>query len=313
MYEFIQLGKNTYVLQAPANIGFYCFDNREVCVIDSGINAHMGERILRIIEEQGWSLKMILTTHHHADHVGGNAFLQEKTGCKIYSSEVNAVIMQHPLINTALVYGGDPYLELHNKLMMSQPCECEVLTQDCLPAGFEMRKVGGHSYEMMIYKTPDDVWFLGDSVLGEEVLQASKVSYVFQVGEYLKSLAIIETLNASRYVPSHGSMTSEIGRLVHRNQEAIAVLHKDICKLCVKPISFEKLAQCLFQEYHMELDMNQYSLYTAALRSHLTYLESEEKVIPRMKKNVLLWEVKSVESSESEDDRGEHETGSTTR
>lgn len=299
MYEFVQLGENTYVLQAPANIGFYCLNHHEVCVIDSGISAHMGERILRLIHEQGWTLKMILNTHHHADHVGGNAYLQKMTGCKIYSSEVNATIMKHPLINTALVYGGEPYLELHNKLMMSMACDCEVITQDCLPTGFEMMNVGGHSYEMMIYKTPDDVWFLGDSVLGEEILQVSKVSYLFQVGEYLKSLSIIEKLNGSCFVPSHGSMTSDIGKLVHKNREVITAIQKDISKLCEEPLSFENLAQRLFEDYHMELDVNQYSLYTAALRSHLSFLESEGKVIPRMKKNVLLWEVKPFEPRES--------------
>jgi hydroxyacylglutathione hydrolase len=39
--------------------------------------------ILAALERNGWSLDEILTTHHHGDHVAGNAALKQRNGAKI--------------------------------------------------------------------------------------------------------------------------------------------------------------------------------------------------------------------------------------
>lgn len=39
--------------------------------------------IMDLLSAKGWSLDWILSTHHHADHTGGNLELKEATGCRI--------------------------------------------------------------------------------------------------------------------------------------------------------------------------------------------------------------------------------------
>lgn len=41
------------------------------------------EEILRQLESAGWGLDMVLNTHWHPDHAGGNAKLAEATGCTL--------------------------------------------------------------------------------------------------------------------------------------------------------------------------------------------------------------------------------------
>lgn len=45
------------------------------------------EPVLSALAAKGWRLSLILNTHHHWDHVGGNRVLKQETGCTILGSE----------------------------------------------------------------------------------------------------------------------------------------------------------------------------------------------------------------------------------
>ena len=49
----------------------------------ASIDAPDTEAVLAALAETGWTLTHILTTHHHPDHVAGNADLKERFGCEI--------------------------------------------------------------------------------------------------------------------------------------------------------------------------------------------------------------------------------------
>jgi hydroxyacylglutathione hydrolase len=46
--------------------------------------------VLAELKSRGWRLTHILNTHHHADHVGGNAALKAATGCVIVGPRADA-------------------------------------------------------------------------------------------------------------------------------------------------------------------------------------------------------------------------------
>jgi hydroxyacylglutathione hydrolase len=60
-------------------------DNYAYCIIAASeaivIDASEAEPIFDLINRRGLSLRMILSTHHHGDHTGGNSLLKKKTGC----------------------------------------------------------------------------------------------------------------------------------------------------------------------------------------------------------------------------------------
>ena len=43
--------------------------------------------VLRTLQKHGLSLKTILITHHHWDHIAGTAELKQKTGCKVIGAD----------------------------------------------------------------------------------------------------------------------------------------------------------------------------------------------------------------------------------
>ena len=51
------------------------------------IDAPEAGPIIAALEERGWSLGVIMITHHHHDHVGGVAELKEKYGCMVMGPE----------------------------------------------------------------------------------------------------------------------------------------------------------------------------------------------------------------------------------
>ena len=51
--------------------------------LTAAIDAPCAAAVLRELDAKGWRLSYILTTHHHADHTGGNLALKQETGCTI--------------------------------------------------------------------------------------------------------------------------------------------------------------------------------------------------------------------------------------
>ena len=119
MYELIKVSERCYYIQSPAKIGIYKISDDEVCLIDSGNDKDAGKKVLKILNEQGWHLSAIYNTHSHADHIGGNGYLQAQTGCKIYAKGIEADFTNHPILESAFLYGGCPMEELKHKFLLA--------------------------------------------------------------------------------------------------------------------------------------------------------------------------------------------------
>ncbi|MCP4395265.1 MAG: hydroxyacylglutathione hydrolase [Alphaproteobacteria bacterium] len=70
------------------------------------IDASEADPVMAAIEERGWELSYILSTHHHWDHTGGNLSVKEKTGCKVVGAKLDA--HRIPGIDVELS-GGDEF------------------------------------------------------------------------------------------------------------------------------------------------------------------------------------------------------------
>ena len=51
--------------------------------VTASIDAPEAGKVAAALQEKGWKLTHILTTHHHADHTDGNAVLKAASGCRI--------------------------------------------------------------------------------------------------------------------------------------------------------------------------------------------------------------------------------------
>lgn len=246
MYELVQVGKNTFYMDCPAKVGFWVTDDSDVYLIDSGSDKDSAKKVRKILEAQKWTLKAIFNTHSHADHTGGNAYLQGLTGCKIYASEAERAVAENPFFEPVMLYGGFPFKDLQNKFLMAEKSEVSLLTSDILPDGLELIKFPGHSYDMVGFRTADDVVFLADSLSSKETLEKYKIGFIYDVGAYLETLEKIKSLKARCFVPSHAQCCDEIAPLASYNIEKTVETAALIENLLTEPKTVENLLADIF-------------------------------------------------------------------
>jgi len=290
MYELIQVSENSYYIQCPAKIGIVKLNADEVCLIDSGNNKDTGKKVRKILDTNGWKLKMILNTHSHADHIGGNKYLQEQTGCKIYAPVIECDFTNHPILEPAFLFGAYPPKELRHKFLLAQESQAEYLTEKVLPDGFEMIPLPGHYFDMVGFRTPDDVVYLADCFSSKETLDKYQIGFLYDVGAYLKTLEMVKTMKAKLFVPSHAAPAEDISELVQYNMAKVYEVADKLCELCREPVSFEILLKNVFTEYGLQMSFEQYFLVGSTVRSYLSWLKEQGKVQAKFEENLLLWE-----------------------
>jgi len=289
MYELMQLTPHTYYLQSPAKIGLYVEDDGTAYLIDSGNDKEAGRKINQILKAQGWTLKAIINTHSNADHIGGNAFLQSRTGCVITGKGLENAFTQSPILEPSFLYGGFPPKPLTNKFLMAQPSEVSPMADIQLPEGFEVFPLPGHYFDMIGIRTPDDVVFLADALSGENIVAKYHINFIYDIKAYLETLDMIDTMQAKIFLPSHAEPFEDIRPLVEINRNKVLEIIELVKDLCAQPISTEELIKAVFDHYGLTMDFNQHVLVGSTLRSYLAYLLNAGCMEALFQDNRLLW------------------------
>ncbi|MBR0041339.1 MAG: MBL fold metallo-hydrolase [Oscillospiraceae bacterium] len=289
MFELIQLTERTFYIQSPAKIGLVRLEEDEVCLIDSGNDKDAGRKVRQLLDAKGWKLRAILNTHANADHIGGNRYLQGQTGCRIFAPGIDCAITRYPILEPAFLYGGYPCKDLRHKFLLAQESGAEPLTSELLPEGFEAIPLPGHFFDMVGYRTPDDVVFLADCLSSRETLEKYKVGFIYDVAAYLDTLEKVKALSARLFVPSHAEATEDIAPLAQHNIDLVREIAEKVFSLCAEPRCFEALLQRLFADYGLTMNFEQYVLVGSTLRSYLSYLRDAGRLVPVFEDGMLLW------------------------
>lgn len=289
MFELVQVSERTYYIQSPAKIGLVKLGGDEVCLIDSGNDKDAGRKIRQILDANKWKLTAIYNTHSNADHVGGNRYLQNQTGCRIFAPGIERDFTVHPILETAFLYGGYPVKELRHKFLMAQDSDASLLTTGTLPEGFELIPLPGHFFDMCGFRTPDDVVFLADCLSSRETLEKYRIGFIYDVAAYLDTLEKVKDMSAAMFIPSHAAATEDIRELAQYNIDTVNEIAAKILDLCAEPLCFELLLQMLFREYSLTMNFEQYVLVGSTVRSYLSWLKDKGGLTAVFEDGMLLW------------------------
>ena len=290
MYELIQVSEQCYYLQSPAKIGLVRLNDADVCLIDSGSDKDAGRKVRQLLDANGWRLTAIYNTHSNADHIGGNQYLQRQTGCRIYAPGIECCFTRHPVLEPAFLYGGFPPKDLRHKFLMAQESDAQPLTLEVLPQGFGLLPLPGHFFDMVGFRTPDDVVYLADCLSSRETLDKYQIGFVYDVAAYLQTLEAVKAMSARCFVPAHAPACEDIAPLAQYNIDTVHEVAGAILDLCWEPLCFEVLLQKLFARYGLAMNFEQYALVGSTVRSYLSWLKDTGRLSARFENDLLLWQ-----------------------
>jgi glyoxylase-like metal-dependent hydrolase (beta-lactamase superfamily II) len=290
MYELIQISERSYYIQSPAKIGLVRLSGRDVCLIDSGNDKDAGRKVRQLLDKNGWNLTAIYNTHSNADHIGGNRYLQAQTGCRIYAPGIDCAFTRHPVLEPSFLYGGFPCKDLRHKFLLAQESDAEELTKDCLPEGFEIIPLPGHFFDMVGYRTKDDVVYLADCLSSKETLDKYQITFLYDVSACLDTLQMVKTLPGKIFVPAHAEAAEDIAELAQYNMDKVHEIADRITDLCREPLCFETILQKLFTDYGLTMNFEQYVLVGSTVRSYLSWLKDTGRLCVSFEDNLLRWQ-----------------------
>ena len=289
MYELIQVGKNTYYIESPAKIGLYRVNENDVYLIDSGNDKNAGRKVRQILEKNNWNLKAIVNTHSNADHIGGNCYLKQQTGCQIFSNGIETAFTKHPILETSFLYGGYPPRDLRHKFLMANESDALDINDKDFPKELEVIHLPGHFFHMIGLRTPDNVVFLADCISSKAVLEKYQITFIYDVAAFLDTLDLIENMEADIYIPAHTEVMTDIKELVLLNRKKVFEVADKLLEFCAEPTNFESILQKVFNEYGLTMNFEQYVLVGSTVRSFLSWLRDNNKADVIFENNMLLW------------------------
>jgi glyoxylase-like metal-dependent hydrolase (beta-lactamase superfamily II) len=254
--------------------------DQQLLLIDSGNDDSSVRKAYRDIE--GVEVIGVLNTHSHADHCGGNAYIQRQFGAPVYAPEIESAFIESPILEPVYLYGAYPLNSLHNKFLMAKPSVVnqKIKKHDSLEFAFKNRLVkirtvglAGHSPNQMGYITEDNVAYLGDALIASEMVQKHPLIFTYNVTEHYMALNTLETLNADGYVIAHGGFYENIHQLIVDNRKALDQTQEAIVHLISQgPNTFDGIHKHLCDIYGLTESVPQHLLNRSVVKAHVRHL-----------------------------------------
>jgi glyoxylase-like metal-dependent hydrolase (beta-lactamase superfamily II) len=258
----------------------------DVLIIDSGFDADVGKRILRLLGEDGLRPWGVFITHSHADHRGGANIIREKAKVKTYVGEAEACFCAEPELFASQLYGAHPPKSLRTKTIMGEGATVideSVSSQSQLGIkGLELVDLRGHTPGQLGVKI-DNYVFSGDACVSKENLEKYGFNVFFSFSHFVEALDRLVQLDVQGYVFSHGGLFSKNQGLTHiESNRAVA---QEIYSVVKDGLGAIPLSSCV-QEAAKRLmrfkdSLQEYLFLKTAVLSCVAHLE--EKGLVRLK------------------------------
>ncbi len=214
------LGDTWCIVTRFCRIPLYMPDRTSAVMIDSGLKHPDREGILNLLKRENIHVSVLLTSHFHRDHIGNHSAIKKAHGCRVYMTPYSAIVSvdEHNLLasgyETVTMYkarGPHSYCQPDEII----PRDAEEIT--VCGYRFSLLWLPGHAVEQVGFVTPDNVAYLGDTLLSDNVLQSVRIPYHTCGRLDLEAKESLRNLKCARYILAHNGVFDDIGELIDRN------------------------------------------------------------------------------------------------
>lgn len=275
--NIIKIKGNTFcVYTGELYIPFYKINDEEIIMLDTGWKE---ERVglERLLESNNLKVAAILNSHAHRDHIGNNAYFKDKYNC-IIAMPTSEALLCSSSANLKLYFSNFALSDIKGQFG-HLICKTDFMidgSQDNISlcgANFKIIHTPGHSPAHICIVTPDDVAYLGDALLGYELIEEAKMPYAYIIGEDLKSKAKLHDLKCSKYVLAHKGSFDDISKLIDDNINCYKARAEKIYELIDTGMTMEEIMETVSTRLHIRVDSVDNYLHTERkLRPYVDYL-----------------------------------------
>lgn len=278
----IHITGNTYMIPATTNIGVYAFADRYCVIVDSGSGRVSAKNILNILKANGFKLYGILNTHSHGDHCGGNSYLQRQTDCRVYATELETILIENPFLYGYVLHTARPPRVLRNNYVIpASSWVTDIITPGVLNIknkNFEVLKLYGHTWENCGYRTPDGVLFVGDALIGSELLQEYKIFFLLDAKPHFRTLENLEQLDDHMVYAAHGGELI-LNQAIAENKKVIKLLMNEmLTEIEEHPLSQAELVIRAVNKRNLNNNRLHYYFMRSTIAALLTYF-TDQKIL----------------------------------
>ncbi len=288
---------NSYFYSGRLSIGVY-LDNKSksAILVDSGIDKDTAKKVDKLVDSLGYTIGAIINTHSHADHCGGNKFIQDAhPEINIYSTEFERHFIENPFLEPfCFCSGAVPYKELRNKLLEAEPS----VISNVIPYNDSIINIGnvqfnivtlpGHTNGMIGVISPDKVFYCGDAIFGNETLDKHGVLFYTDIEKSKESLEKLRNYNECVYLLYHGGIVKNIESLINEHLSKLEDTEDFIREIIRKsPITLDNLTHEVMNKYGVAQNVIQYTLTQTCIKSYISNLQRKGLVSLIVKEGLL--------------------------
>lgn len=210
-----------FIERGYLNANHFVYRSESPILIDTGYIAGF-EETERLITRLGVNLSdasLIISTHTHCDHIGGNHAIQQRSGCDIALHRIGKYFMDTR-------DDWSPWWRYYNQEAAFFTCTTALQDGDVITVGphaFEVIYTPGHASDgIVLYNRREKVLLSSDTLWENDMaamtLRIEGSTALFRMQE---SLSRLESLEVRRIYPGHGKPFRDITKAIRKSKAKI--------------------------------------------------------------------------------------------